>query len=76
MLSCEENAIAVNSNLRVIQMLQEQIKILEQAIQKKAKLEVEYTALKTVPGIGIILALTIMLETGPIERFAKVGNTL
>jgi len=30
--------------------------------------------LKTVPGIGPILALTIMLETGEIERFASVGN--
>jgi transposase len=26
------------------------------------------------PGIGKILALTIMLETGPIERFKKVGE--
>ena len=26
------------------------------------------------PGIGKILALTIMLETGPISRFAQVGN--
>ena len=74
LLPCEENAMAVNSNLSVMQTLQEQIKILEQAIQKKAKLRAEYAVLKTVPGIGIILALTIMLETGPIERFAKVGN--
>ena len=28
----------------------------------------------TVPGIGEILALTIMLETGDIRRFASVGN--
>jgi len=28
----------------------------------------------TVPGIQKILALTIMYETGPIERFEKVGN--
>ena len=74
LLPSEENAMAVNSNLIVMQTLQEQIKMLEQAIQKKAKLEPEYAALKTIPGIGIILALTIMLETGPIERFAKVGN--
>ena len=30
--------------------------------------------LKSVPGIGPILALTIVLETGQIERFAKVGQ--
>jgi transposase len=27
-----------------------------------------------VPGIGVILALTIMYETGEIGRFARVGN--
>jgi len=26
------------------------------------------------PGVGKILGLTIQLETGPISRFAKVGN--
>ena len=26
------------------------------------------------PGVGVILGLTIMLETGPIGRFAKAGN--
>ena len=30
--------------------------------------------LLTLPGIGKVLALTIMLETGPLRRFAKVGN--
>jgi transposase len=30
--------------------------------------------LKTAPGIGEILALTIMLETGHIQRFSTVGN--
>ena len=70
----EEVALAINSNLSVMQTLQEQIKILEQAIQKKAKLRSEYAALKSIPGIGTILALTIMLETGPIQRFSKVGN--
>jgi transposase len=28
----------------------------------------------SVPGIGLILAMTIMLEVGDIGRFAKVGN--
>jgi transposase len=30
--------------------------------------------LKTVPGIGDILALTILLETGTIARFPSVGD--
>jgi transposase len=30
--------------------------------------------LRTIPGIGEILGTTIVLETGPIERFASVGD--
>jgi transposase len=33
-----------------------------------------FKPLLTVSGVGQILGLTIMLETGAIERFAKVGN--
>ena len=33
-----------------------------------------YRKLLTMPGVGKILGLTIQLETGPISRFAKVGN--
>jgi hypothetical protein len=47
---------------------------LEKVIAKAAKLKSEYKLLKTVPGIWNILAQMIMLETGPIERFKKVGN--
>jgi len=38
------------------------------------ELKEPYSYLKTIPGVGKILALTIMLETGPINRFKKVGN--
>jgi transposase len=34
----------------------------------------EFKVLTTTPGIGEILATTIMLETGTVERFAGVGN--
>ncbi len=61
LLPCEETALAVNSNLNVMQALQDQISLLETVIQKKARLKPEYALLKTTPGIGIILALTIML---------------
>ena len=33
-----------------------------------------YKHLLTIPGIGKILSLTIMLETGDMDRFEKVGN--
>jgi transposase len=34
----------------------------------------EYAYLTSAPGIGQVLATTILLETGPIERFAAAGN--
>jgi transposase len=43
-------------------------------IERKVELKPPYEKLQSVFGIGKILALTIMLETGPISRFAKVGN--
>jgi len=51
-----------------------QIKTIEKFIEDKVLLKQEYLCLKTIPGVGVILSLTIMLETGPIDRFAKVGN--
>ena len=70
----ESLSLAVSSNLVVFQCLQTQIKLLEQAILKQVKLRKEFIQLKTVNGIGDILALTIMLETGEIKRFPKAGN--
>ena len=40
----------------------------------QVRLRKSYKKLLTVPGIGKILALTIMLETGDISRFRGVGN--
>lgn len=74
LLPNEDLALAVNSNIHVMQTLDEQVKIIEKAVKKKAQLKPEFKKLQTVPGIGIVLALTIMLETGDICRFAKVGN--
>ncbi len=34
----------------------------------------DFRKLKSAPGIGDILGPTILLETGPIERFASVGD--
>jgi transposase len=47
---------------------------MESTVLKQVKLRPEYEKLLTVPGIGKILGLTIMLETGDIGRFAGVGN--
>ncbi len=54
--------------------LEAQIARLEQAVMARVRLKDEFKALLSVSGIGQILSLTIMLETGDIGRFAKVGN--
>lgn len=61
-------------NLDAIGFLSSQIKEVEKIIEEKVSIKEEYNNLLTVPGIGKILALTIMLETGDINRFAKAGN--
>ena len=67
-------ALAVKANLAVMSSADEQTGILEQRITEIVKLRPQFSFLKTVPGIGQILALTIMLETGDMGRFASVGN--
>ena len=66
--------LSAQANLNIIAFLIQQIKALEKAIKKKVKLNKAFEQLMTVPGIGFILAMTIMLEVGDISRFAKVGN--
>lgn len=67
-------ALAVECNRAVCQVLQEKIEVLEKRLKARVKLRSEFRFLKTVPGIGETLATTIMLETGTVARFAKVGN--
>jgi len=66
--------VAGKASIATIVFLAEKIKELEKTIHKVAKLKDEYELLMTVPGIHKVLALTIMYETGSIERFEKVGN--
>ena len=62
------------TNIETIRFLTKQIHKIENTVLAEVKLKPEYEKLLTVPGIGKILALTIMLETGDINRFSKVGN--
>lgn len=67
-------ALAVKSSLTVMMCLQEQISLVERSVHGQVRLRRPYRRLVTVPGIGKILALTIMLETGEIDRFQTVGR--
>jgi len=67
-------ALAVKANLSVMTSAEEQVELLEKTVSQRVKLRPQFSYLKSVPGIGEILSLTIMLETGDIKRFASVGN--
>jgi transposase len=67
-------SLAIKCNMRVMKYLTVQIQELEKVIKKQVKMKQEFKQLMTVPGIGEILALTIMLETGDISRFQSPGN--
>jgi len=66
--------LAVNGNLTVQACLSQQIKAIEKSLKQQLRLREEFINLTSIDGIGLILALTIMLETGDIARFNKVGQ--
>ena len=65
---------AVAAGLVVYQAIQQEINGLEQSAHQAVKLTPVFKILQTITGIGKILGLTIMLETGDIHRFAGAGN--
>jgi len=74
LLEQEYLVLSAQANLDTIVFLKQQIQQLEKAIKNKVKLSKSFQQLMTVPGIGLILAMTIMLEVGDIGRFPQVGN--
>lgn len=67
-------SLAAESNLDIIDVLDKKIRILENRIKSDHYVKENTETLKTIPGIGPILSLTIALETGDIGRFPKVGK--
>lgn len=70
----EDLAMAGRISKETIDFITHQIDQIERRIDKKVRLKGVYRFLQTLPGVGKILALTIMLETGPISRFETVGD--
>ncbi len=66
--------LSAESIVEVTGVLNDQIKKIEKAVLQKISLKREFKKLLTVCGIGDILGLTIMLETGDIKRFPEVGD--
>jgi len=70
----EDLALAGKVSKEAIDFLTRQIRTIERVVEGRIELKSSYGYLLTLPGVGKILALTIMLETGPVSRFAKAGN--
>jgi transposase len=66
--------MTVQADKAVIDFFHEQIERIEKVVLKEVKLRYPYEELLTVPGIGRILGITIMLETGDINRFPTVSD--
>jgi transposase len=67
-------ALAIKANLTIITAISAQIELLEKRLQGSVKAGSDYGLVSSIPGIGRVLATTILLETGPIDRFAGPGN--
>jgi transposase len=65
---------SAKNSIAAIGFLNTVVKDIENEVLSQVKLRDEFTLLQTIPGIGKILALTIMLEMDTIDRFEKAGN--
>lgn len=69
-----DRALAIQSNRAVLRCLDERVHILERTVLAQAKLKPAFEKVLTIDGVGKILGMTIMYETGTMERFSKVGQ--
>ena len=70
----EDVLLAGSVSKETINYLTRQIRSVEKAVEGRIKLSSSYIRLPGLPGVGKILAMTIMLETGPVGRFPTVGD--
>src|SRR5512133_1861889 len=70
--------LALKNDLAMIRHYDDQVFELEEELQRQTKRVAsrEFTLLKTIPGIGQSLGLTILYEIGDIERFPTVKDFL
>ena len=68
------NQLIAEIQIKQMEQLTESIEKLEPAVLKVARELPYYPKLKTLPGVGIILGLTMTMEVGDIKRFAGPGH--
>ena len=65
---------SATQTLQLMQQLNTQIEETEAFLLTQCRESAHFSRITSLPGVGKILGMTILLETGPIERFAQVGN--
>lgn len=68
------NQIIAGMQLKHVEQLTESIEKIEKVVLASARELPSYGKLTTLPGIGIILGMTITMEVGDIKRFAGPGD--
>ena len=68
------NQLIAGLQIQHIEQLNESIQKLEGAVRRCARELPCYTQLQTLPGVGVILGLTITMEVGDVKRFADAGH--
>ena len=66
--------LVAHQQIDLIEQINEKIELFEEKVLQKVELSPDYQVLLTMPGVGVIFGLTIMLETGTIDRFPQAGN--
>jgi transposase len=67
-------ALAAKNSISTISFLETRVKQIEKAIYAEVKLEKQFAVITSIPGVGKILGLTVMLEADDFSRFASPGN--
>jgi len=75
LLDREESLVFVaQQQLQTIDLLSRRIVLFDKRALSQARAKPSYRLLLTMPGVGEILGLTILYETGDIHRFAKASH--
>jgi transposase len=71
----EDNiTLVIRTSKASIDFLTVQIEEVESAVVKQAKEKPSYEKLLSLPGVGVVLGVTIQQETGDASRYREVGN--
>ena len=74
MFKNKHDQLTAQNIISTIKFLDDKIKNIEKAVKSFIKYRDDFKNLQSIPGIGDILAFTIILEVGTISRFSTVGD--